>query len=188
MSNEPQLPRDSLPNDPLQKERSYLANLLEAIQRCTYFLSQSESKLTWPLSAEYLAQHKKDVDLFETMAAVNERFAKLQDSLAAAMRHTVLLMGEPNNGFLKTLAVFEKYGVIESTVEWQRSRASRNLAAHDYETDYTDVAEHFNTLHELSGILYGTAQRLLNLCGETLGVKPVTDDFDQEFRTIVEKQ
>lgn len=174
--------------DLLQKERLYLANLLEAIQRCAWFLSQSEKKLAWPLAAEYLAQHKKDVALFETMAAINERFAKLQDSLAAAMRHSALLMSEPHDNFLKILAFFEKNGILESTAAWQRSRASRNLAAHDYETDYAEIAEHFNTLHELSGMLYHTARRLLKMCDETLGVQPVSGDFNQEFNTIVERQ
>ena len=115
----------------LQKERLYLANLLEAIQRCAWFLSQSENKLAWPLAAEYLAQHKKDVALFETMAAINEHIAKLQDSLAAAMRHSALLM---------------------------------------------------------SGMLYHTARRLLKMCDETLGVQPISGDFNQEFNTILERQ
>ena len=52
----------------LTAEREHLANLLEATQRC------------------------KVVDLFESLAAFNERFAKLQDTLGAAMRHGALLM------------------------------------------------------------------------------------------------
>ncbi len=32
---------------------------------------------------------------------------------------------------------------------WQLYRATRNLAAHDYETDYAEIAEHFNALYEL---------------------------------------
>lgn len=174
--------------DLLQEEKNHLANLLVAIQRSVYFLYQSERKLTWPITLAYLAQHKKDVDLFETLAAVNERFAKLQDSLGATMRHAALLMSEPTDSFLKILAFFEKSGVLESTAAWQRSRASRNMAAHDYETDYTDIAEHFNTLHELTGMLYRTAQRLLKMCDKTLGVKPVSDDFSEEFRAIESEQ
>lgn len=172
--------------DQLQEERRYLAKLLEAIQRCTYFLYESDQKLPWPLSGKYLAKHKKDVDLFETLAAVNERFAKLQDTLAAAMRHSALLMSEPQESFLKVLALFEKNGVIASIEDWQRSRAIRNLAAHDYETEYAEIAEHFNTLHEMTGMLYDTAQRLLALCDETLGIKPASDDFEDDFRRAAE--
>ena len=172
-------------DDPLQTERLYLANLLEAIQRCVYFLYCSEQKLVWPLTKEYLLQHKKEVDLFETIAAINERFSKLQDSLAAAMRHTTLLMSEPNDNFLKILSFFEKCGVIESIADWQRSRTARNLSAHDYETDYSGIAEHFNMLHQLSKMLYDTAQRLLILCEEKLMIKPLTGDFTQEFQEVL---
>ncbi len=71
--------------------------------------------------------------------------------------------------------------------DWQRSRsrAARNLAAHDYETDYGEIAEHFNTLHQLSGMLYGTSKRLLVMCEQFLALSPASDDFSAEFAAIV---
>ncbi|HRQ56858.1 MAG TPA: hypothetical protein PLN31_05520 [Azoarcus taiwanensis] len=173
--------------DLLEVERTYLANLLEAIQRCAYFLHESEQKLEWPLVGEYLAANKKNVALFETLAALNERFARLQDTLAAAMRHSALLMSEPTDSFLKILALFEKLGVIESTADWQRSRAARNLAAHDYETDYAAIAEHFNMLCSLHPMLYTAAGRLVAVCRDSLKVEPLTRDFHDEFERIVGK-
>lgn len=170
--------------DVLGAERKHLANLLEAIQRCVFFLHESESKHAWPLDGARLASRKKDVALFESLAAINERFAKLQDTLAAAMRHSALLMGEPTDSFLKVLALFEKLGVIESTADWQRSRAARNLAAHDYETDYDDIAEHFNALHELTAMLYAAARRLTDSCRTTLQIEPANGDFAPEFVRI----
>lgn len=171
-------------HDLLEAERRHLANLLEAIQRCVFFLHQSESKLDWPLTGPQLANRKKDVALFESLAAINERFAKLQDTLAAAMRHSALLMGEPTDSFLKILALYEKLGVIESTSDWQRSRAARNLAAHDYETDYDDIAEHFNALHGLTAMLYTAAGRLNDTCRNTLQIEPANGDFSPEFARI----
>lgn len=170
--------------DLLEAERGHLSNLLEAIQRCVFFLHESESKHVWPLDGSHLANHKKDVAVFESLAAINERFAKLQDTLAAAMRHSALLMGESTDSFLKVLALFEKLGVIESTADWQRGRAARNLAAHDYETDYDDIAEHFNALHELTPMLYGAARRLTDACWQTLQIGPVSADFSTEFVRI----
>lgn len=173
--------------DALAAERSHLANLLEAIQRCVFFLHQSESKHDWPLDGTQLSRCKKDVALFESLAAINERFAKLQDTLAAAMRHSALLMGEPTDSFLKVLALFEKLGVIGATSDWQRSRAARNLATHDYETDYDDIAEHFNTLHDLATMLYGTARRLVDTCRDSLEIGPASEDFAPEFAAITER-
>jgi hypothetical protein len=40
------------------------------------------------------------------------------------------------------LAIFEKNQVICSFEEWQVARTARNLAAHDYEINYDDVADH----------------------------------------------
>lgn len=168
----------------LEAQRSHLANLLEAIQRCVYFLQGSDDLLPWPLSGPWLEAHKKDVNVFESLAAVNERFSKLQDTLGAAMRHSLLLSGERAESFIKVLALFEKYGVVSSVEEWQTARTARNLAAHDYETDYSVVAEHFNALHELRLGLFGTALRFVRYCQADLGVSPGNSDFSAEFDRI----
>ena len=170
--------------DLLAAEGHHLANLQGAIQRCVFFLHESESKLDWPLIGADLARRKKDVALFESLAAINERFAKLQDTLAAAMRHSALLMGEPVDTFLKVLVLFEKLEVIESTTDSQRSRTVRNLAAHDYETDYDDIAEHFNTVHGLTAMLYAAARRLIDTTRHTLPIEPASTDFTAEFSQI----
>ena len=170
----------------LNAQKCHLADLLEAIQRCTYFLDASSRKLEWPLRAEKLIIEKRNVGLFETLAAINERFAKLQDTLAAAMRHASLLSGEPTDRFLKVLSFYEKVGVLESVEIWHLCRAKRNLAAHDYETDYTEIAEHFNALHQLSPVLYRAAGRFTDYCRETLSIKPAASDFKDDFKTIVD--
>ena len=38
----------------LDQEKQHLANLLEAIQRCVYFLDAASSTLVWPLNPEAL--------------------------------------------------------------------------------------------------------------------------------------
>lgn len=171
-------------NDPLEQQRAYLAQLLEAIQRCAWFLDQSRQKITWPLDGSSLLAHAKDANLFETLAAINERFAKLQDSLAAAMRHTALLMGENTHHFLQVLVLFEKVGVLDSAKRWQQARLVRNQAAHDYDPDYNAIAEHFNTLQQLIPGLFATAGKLLTYTNAELGVAPATRQFQEEFEQL----
>lgn len=166
----------------LAAERQHLANLLEAAQRCTHFLHVSAGKVAWPLDGASLKLRQKDEALFEALAAFNERFAKLQDTLGAAMRHSALLMSEPTSPFLKVLSAFEKLGVIDSIADWQLCRTARNLAAHDYETDYALIAEHFNELRALQPFLVKAAERLLALCASSLAISPSTPDFETEFR------
>jgi hypothetical protein len=168
----------------LTAQRRHLANLLEAIQRCLYFLQASRVKLHWPLHAEELARRDKDVSLFETLAALNERFGKLQDTLGAAMRHAFLLAGESGDTFLKVLAFHEKIGVLERATDWQLCRTVRNLAAHAYETDYVAIAEHFNTLNDLTPLLYGIAARFIDYCHDALTIQPLSDRFTNDCQAI----
>jgi hypothetical protein len=101
----------------LEHEKQHLASLLEAVQRCVYFLDAEGSSVTWPLATQALEQRKKDKELFGALAAINERFAKLQDTLGAAMRHAMGLLSEPSETFLQVLAFFEKVGLIASTAD-----------------------------------------------------------------------
>ena len=100
----------------LFSEKQHLANLLEAIQRCVYFLNSSH----------------------------------------------------------------------RAVEEWQVARTARNLAAHDYEISYDDVADHFNTLHTLTHTLYQIARRFIIYCKKELGISPSTPDFSEEFYLITE--
>ena len=75
--------------------------------------------------------------------------------------------------------------MIESIESWQTLRTARNLAAHDYETDYFQIAEHFNGLRELSVILYQIAGKFTIFCAGELGIKPTSNDFSNEFLDIV---
>ena len=168
----------------LSSEKKHLSNLLEAIQRCVYFLNASHKTVEWPLTGSVLTLRKKDNDLFEALAAINERFAKLQDTLGSAMRHSLLFSGEHADSFIKVLAIFEKNQVIRSVEEWQVARTARNLAAHDYEINYEDVADHFNTLNELTPSLYQTAKRLIDYCEKELEICPRSPDFSEEFCLI----
>jgi hypothetical protein len=172
------------PAEILDAEKIHLAQLIEAIQRCVYFLDVASRKLPWPLDGDVLNARKKDAALFEVLAAFNERFAKLQDVQGAAMGHACLLSGESRESFLKVLAHFEKQGVIESVTSWQIIRTARNFSAHDYETDYRAIADHFNALHQLLPTLYRTAWLFAEFALKQLGIGPATPDFSAEFRAL----
>lgn len=169
----------------LDHEKQHLANLLEAIQRCVYFLDASIASLAWPLDAGKLRRNKKDVGIFGALAATNERFAKLQDTLGAGMRHAMGLLSEPAETFLNVLAFYEKVGVIDSIAAWQTCRTARNLAAHSYETDYQAIAEHFNTLYEMRTTLYRASRQFVGYCRTNLQIAPASTDFADDFSAIV---
>ena len=169
----------------LADQKRHLAGLLEAIQRCVYFLHASDAAMTWPLTGDFLSEHKKDIDIFESLAAIHERFSKLQDTIGAAMRLSLLLSGERADSFIKILAIFEKNGVIGSIENWQVARTARNLAAHDYEIEYSEVAQHFNALHLLKPDLYKTAGQFVRYAQQELGIAPASADFSNEFAAVL---
>lgn len=170
----------------LQAEQRHLAELLEAIQRCVFFLDASVQKTTWPLVSTNLENNKKNTALFESLSSINERFSKLQDILGAAMRHATILSGEPSGSFLKILSFYEKIGIIESIESWQLCRTIRNLAAHDYGIDYAEISEHFNALYEQIPVLYGNAQRFVRYCHENLDITPAQGEFAEDFHVITQ--
>lgn len=131
-----------------------------------------------------MSANKKDIDIFESLAAINERFSKLQDTIGAAMRQSLLLSGEQAESFIKILAIFEKNGVIGSIEYWQVARTARNLAAHDYEIEYSEVAQHFNALHLLKPDLYKIAGRFVRYAKLELGIAPSSAYFSNEFASI----
>lgn len=94
------------------------------------------------------------------------------------------LTGEQADSFIRVLSIFEKHGVLDSVEDWQIARAARNLAAHDYETSYDNVAEHFNALRDLEASLYGVASRFVRYCETELGVLPASRDFTADFLHI----
>ena len=113
-----------------------------------------------------------DLGLFEPLAAINERFAKLQDLLGTTMRHLCELCGERADTFLRVLAFFEKAGVIESAEAWHACRSLRNRAAHDYGTDFEITAGHYNALHEQIPVLSAATLAIAAYAKQSLGIEP----------------
>lgn len=62
-------------------------------------------------------------------------------------------------------------------------RTLRNLAAHEYGTDYNETAEHFNMLHDLSGRLYQISGLFSDYCRDTLGLEPENSVQDSLLQT-----
>lgn len=170
----------------LTAEMQHLAGLLEAIQRCAFFLNAAQSRTPDPIEPQWLEDRKKDLDVFANLSAINERFAKLQDTLGSAMRHAALLTGERTDTFLRVLAFYEKVGVIGSLETWQEIRSFRNSSAHDYETDYAAISDHFNTLRSLTPGLLAAAGKFAGFCETHLDIRAIPGEFSSEFPALTD--
>ena len=166
----------------LEESRGHLADLLEACQRCAWYLQASAASIRWPLSGKELAERSKDVEFYERLAAINERFGKLQDLLSTTMRHLCVLSGENNDSFLRVASFCSKVGILESLETWQACRSLRNRAAHAYGIDYTETAGHFNAMHAQIPFLTGSVVRLSEYIRRTLSIEAVDTSFLRDLR------
>jgi hypothetical protein len=169
-------------NPILAESRRHLADLIEACQRCAWHLDATAARIEWPLTAESLERRQMDLALFEPLAAMNERFAKLQDLLSTAMRHYCELSGERSDTFLRVLAVCEKAGIVPAAEDWQTCRSLRNRAAHDYGTDFEVTASHFNALRGQIPLLTTVTLALTDQAERTLGIQPPDARFSAALR------
>ncbi len=169
-------------NAALDDSRRHLADLIEACQRCAWHLEVTTARIAWPLTAEVLERRQMDLDLFEPLAAMNERFAKLQDLLGTSMRHLCELCSERTDTFLRVLAFCEKADIIPSAELWQVSRSLRNRAAHDYGTDFEVTASHFNALRDHVPMLESATLALADYAERTLGITPADSRFAAALR------
>jgi hypothetical protein len=169
-------------NKVVEESRRHLADLIEACQRCAWHLEASAARVHWPLTAQALEDRQMDLALFEPLAAINERFAKLQDLLGTTMRHLCELSGERTDTFLRVLSFCEKAGIIEAAEDWQACRSLRNRAAHDYGTDFLITAEHFNALHAQIPMLKAVTLGLTDYAKRSLGIGPPDPRFAEALR------
>ena len=165
----------------LEESRGHLADLLEASQRCAWYLQAGAAKMRWPLTGAELAQRSKDLEFYERLAAMNERFGKLQDLLATTMRHLCELSGENTDSFLRVASFCQKAGILTSIDAWQACRSLRNRAAHAYGTDYTETTGHFNAMLTQIGFLTDTVIRLATYTRDTLRIQAADESFLREL-------
>ena len=165
----------------LEESRGHLADLLEAAQRCAWYLQAGAAKVHWPLTGAELAQRSRDLEFYERLAAINERFGKLQDLLATTMRHLCELSGENTESFLRVASFCQKAGVLCSLEDWQACRSLRNRAAHAYGTDYSETAGHFNAMREQIGFLKDTVIRVSAYVRENLQIHAADESFLREL-------
>lgn len=165
----------------LEESRGHLADLLEAAQRCAWYLQAGIAKVRWPLTGAELAQRSRDLEFYERLAAINERFGKLQDLLATTMRHLCELGGENTESFLRVASFCHKAGILSSMEDWQSCRSLRNRAAHAYGTDYTETAGHFNAMRAQAGFLTDTVVRVSAYARENLQIQAADESFLHEL-------
>lgn len=144
-----------------RQQRLLLEQRLAALARIRRGLAYTLGHVPLPIQT---TEHLDDAAL-EALAALNERFGKLQDLLAAIMKQATLLASEPAETFPQTLSFMHKVGVIDDIDGWQTLRLLRNIGTHEYDTDPLRQAEYFVALAKAIPTLERIADQLTAYLG-----------------------
>ncbi len=147
-----------------EQQIQLLAQRLSALEKIRRGLHYTLSRVRMPLNS---TENLDDAAL-EVLAALNERFGKLQDTLAATMKQVALLQAESAEPFVQVLSFMEKVGVIEARSQWQNLRLLRNIGAHEYDIDPVAQAQYFEAITQSIPMLKHMANRLMTYCQTNL--------------------
>ena len=84
----------------------------------------------------------------ERLAAINDRFAKLQDQLAGAVRHAHTMLSERYRTYFDVITWMTHEGIITDPEVWLELRTLRNQLTHDYDLEAQTAAQYLNALHD----------------------------------------
>ncbi|HEX7325140.1 MAG TPA: hypothetical protein VF292_07285 [Rhodanobacteraceae bacterium] len=105
-----------------------------------------------------------DPAVAERVAAIVDRFCKLQDQLAGAMRHAHAMLGERQRNFhdVVTWAVTE--GILPQESAWLELRSLRNRLTHEYDLAGDELPELMRLVRQSTGTLASAVQRFAEVC------------------------
>lgn len=106
-------------------------------------LAHLQAGLQWslerlpPLSEDNLAKP----EIGERIAAIVDRFCKLQDQFAGTMRHAHAMVGEKNRSFSDVVTWAVEHDILASNVTWLELRSLRNQLTHEYDLESDRLPE-----------------------------------------------
>lgn len=145
----------------LSQQQALLQDRLRVLQRLQEGLAWSLARLPELPEAPF-----GDPAIAERLAAIVDRFRKLQDQLAGAMRHAHTMLGEKQRSFhdVVTWAVAESLLADEAT--WLELRSLRNRLTHEYDPASETLPELIELIRSSSPILATAATRFAQLCAQ----------------------
>ncbi|GEM_PF-1339928 len=150
-------------SDLFQDQQALLARQCDVLNRLRTGMAFSRRRLPDTLTPAEL----EVPEIAERIAALNDRFTKLQDQFAGAMRHAHGMIGERYRSFLDVVAWAVHQDIIPSPEDWYELRALRNRLTHDYDLGADEVIEVIQTLLESIDALTGMIDRFEGFCQHT---------------------
>lgn len=141
------------------QQQTLLADKIRTLRRIHTGLAWSLERLPPPE-----ATIVEDPTVAERIAAIVDRFCKLQDQLAGAMRHAHAMLGERQRNFhdVVTWAVTEC--ILPNESAWLELRSLRNRLTHEYDLAGDEIPELMRLVRQSSNTLASAMQRFAEVC------------------------
>ncbi|MBN2679715.1 MAG: hypothetical protein JXR24_05750 [Acidithiobacillaceae bacterium] len=143
-----------------QEQQALLGRQLAVLRCLRDGLRFTAGRLRWQITATDL----DDPEAAERLAALNDRFAKLQDQLAGALRHAHTMLGERYRTFFDVITWMAHESIITSPEVWLELRSLRNQLTHDYDLDAQAAVRYLNALHDNMDALIAIVEKFEGVC------------------------
>lgn len=144
---------------------SILAQQRKLLDEKILVLSRLQEGLQWSLDRLPPSDsiNMDDPAASERVSAIVDRFCKLQDQLAGAMRHAHAMLGEKNRSFQDVVTWAVAQRILPDQEAWLELRSLRNRLTHEYDLASNDLPELVAMIRQTTTILTETSTRFAGL-------------------------
>lgn len=143
-----------------------LAQQQRLLQEKLQVLERLQSGLAWSLERlpELDSDAIHDPAVTERVAAIVDRFCKLQDQMAGTLGHAHAMLGEKRRSFHDVVAWAVTERILPDETTWLELRSLRNRLTHDYDLANDALPELIALIRKGATTLAAAAASLKRLC------------------------
>jgi len=146
----------------LAQQQALLQEKLQVLQRLQDGLAWSLERLP-----RLDARRNNDPVIAERISAIVDRFCKLQDQLAGAMRHAHAMLGEKQRGFQDVVTWAVRQGIFTDGATWLELRSLRNRLTHEYDPSSEALAELIELIRSGHPVLVVATSEFAKICARS---------------------
>lgn len=152
------------------EQQALLVHQLQVLARLEQGMAYSLNRLPQTLGPDDLQKP----EIAERIAAINDRFTKLQDQLSGALRHAHAMLGERYRSFADVVTWAVRVGILADSAVWLELRALRNRLTHDYELEAAGIVELLRAIRDNADSLSAILARFRTACRDAGLLPPQT--------------
>ncbi len=145
------------------EQQALLAHQLQVLTRLEQGIAFSLARLPAALDLDEL----RKPEIAERVAALNDRFTKLQNQLAGALRHAHAMLGERYRSYADVVAWAVRLSILPDAPTWLELRALRNRLTHDYDLETESALDLIQLIRSSTDGLSGIIRRFATMCRDS---------------------